>query len=353
MAFKINYGVFRASGSLNQDGQLTVANGSNDLIGSTIFSEGATALNSLRTAGQVKIKNAVAHSFAIGGANGVKLESIASRYGQITVMANNSNNVAIRCGVGDGNGGTPAGKGFMYIYSATPDDVVAWASGDNGILSGSGDIICTGAARMGGNLTVGGNLTAQNTMTLNVTTVRVEDTTAQINSDSGGSWAGTGFAMAEQANSKGARVLLNNVSGKTFQFLDGDGSDDLTLSAKVFRGAATGMTIAGGSGWKPIINSISTDNQNLAFGLNRITAASGDRTLKLATDALAGLQAGDRIRIKFDCVLSEINKYRINSNPGGGTNANHSIDGATEHIVESPYAAVDLVFLGGTNWSIC
>ena len=349
MAYKIQVGAMLASGSLTQTGTLTVSGTNSDITGSVAYSESTFSAASSDCGGSI-VQSGDDNSYALIGSK-VRFAQRGNKSGQLEIM-NASDNISLKMGAGSGDAqeGT-AGKGFVYLYNASNQMHSKYDANDE-ILSGSGTITSNGAVRFAA-LDVKGNLTVESTVTLNTSTVAVKDAHIILNADATGGWpaaAGTVLIFGDDdQNGVGGRLAILNDSdygGKHFSVLDGDGSGQIDLKASHFVGAATG--IPSPSTPQGVLHSVTAkDNgDTLAKGLNYVTATpSGEESLVLSN---SGMSAGDIVKVKFyNSNINTTNKWLIT-----GTAASQTIDGANTLSVQSPWAAVQLVYRGSNEWSI-
>ena len=349
MAYKIQVGQMVASGSLTQTGTLSVSGTSSDITGSFIHSEGTFQAASSDCDGSIQQVGGD-NNYALIGSK-VRFAQRGSETGHIEIL-NASDNISLKMGAGSGDAGEGTqGRGFVYVYNASNAIQAQYDSNDQH-LSGSGTITSNGAVRFD-DLEVMGNLTVESTVTLNVGRVGVKDSSIILNADASGGWpaaAGTVliFGDDDQDGVGGRLALLNDsdYGGKHFSVLDGDASNQIDVKASYFVGAATGIP----SPVTPqgVLHAVTAkDNgDTLAKGLNYVTATpSGEESLVLSN---SGMSAGDIVKVKiYNSAINTTNKWLIT-----GTAASQTIDGANTLSIQSPWAAVQLVYRGSNEWSI-
>jgi hypothetical protein len=154
-------------------------------------------------------------------------------------------------------------------------------------------------------------------------------------------------ALALDFDSLGAAVV--NVANDSIAFLDADNSTTKKESVAdlVSAMAGAGLTATNGvlsSDASPTPTDHNNANGTLAEGMNWSSAVfTAARTWTLP--ASAGSDAGDVVSVKAP---SNAQTYRLTIARAGS----QTIDGETELVLDSPHAAIDLVYVGSDKWVI-
>tara|TARA_B100000123_G_C25497376_1_gene326303 strand:- start:190 stop:615 length:426 start_codon:yes stop_codon:yes gene_type:complete len=97
-----------------------------------------------------------------------------------------------------------------------------------------------------------------------------------------------------------------------------------------------------GNGTSAVANA--DDGDTLAVGVNYFSNHGGAESVSLP--ASAGLTVGESIKIKAGSDCSSTNTLTVNKA------GSQTIDGATSIVLESPFAAVELVYVAADTWRV-
>jgi hypothetical protein len=223
---------------------------------------------------------------------------------------------------------------------ATGAGAFAYESGDTARTSlglGTGDSPSFSGLTVNGDLTVTGSLTYVNT-----TNLAISDALITIGSGSSAFATGYGIEFGAMGDSW--------ASLETAQYdYDTDGSTDNVLSSSL---PIRAENISADSFWGNLVGNVAanvysrTGAATMDVGVNYFTDqnSSVTATLPAATDVIEG----DTVKIKAGDFTGS-GQIRVEVDDAD----NDSIDGSNTYILlQSPYAAVSLVYVGSNNWRV-
>ena len=346
MAYKIQIGAARMSGSLTQEGDLTAAE-SNNLKASEISAstnvilhgdaggEGAFGLKA-QSGASIVAEESIQFNTNLGTRSYMKLD-IDSGDGRLRLRTDDANNRLVA------DMKTNSNKGFISLAAKNSEDILVKV--DGGDLSGSNDLFLAGNLTLAGgssDMTVGGNLTIQGTTSdLNVSEFKTADKVVVFNQGGNGDTSGIQFGRSG-LNDTGAQIKYNHAN-LLFDALDGDGTGNINVSASHYFGASgANLTGISSTDSKVEVNS-RTANQTASLGLNIANCGAASFSVRVISGS--SLSSGDEILIKrVDGHTS--NTLTILAN---GTD---DIDGEDSIVLESPRSAVSLVYNNSGSFKV-
>jgi len=347
MAYKIQVGDARLSGSLTQEGVLDTADGGG-LKGSQISSSTSTIIHG-DSAGEGAIGLGAEKGLSLEAESEVIFSNAAGN--QWLNMDTNSSDGRIRIRTANSDNfilatlETNSNKGKISLASTAASNVLVQV--DGGALSASGDIDLGGNLQLVGgtsDLTINGNLTVQGTNTdLDVSEFKTTDKIVifgETNSNGGGIQFGK-----QGTNDQGARFrYAASLNGGSWEALDGNNDATIiNVSASHYFGAAgTGLTGLSSTDSNYEVNE-RTANATASIGLNVANCGAASFSVRLVSGS--SISGGDEVVIKrVDGHTS--NTLTILAN---GTD---DIDGEDSIVLESPRAAVALVYNNSGSFKI-
>ena len=256
--------------------------------------------------------------------------------------------------------------------------VPLWAAVDNDMLANSAVVVGATSVSLGGTVTAFTGLTgldftaadasiaaslAANTLTiggalstvkiagdlqvvgtlehLNTTELLVEDKTIRIasgstsdaNCDEAGILIGDGGSYGARMFFEQTATIQGQTRANVLKFQNGDGS--------VWRGIAAKRFI--GESCVPVSE---RDNGNsLKVGVNWFADLGGAEAATLPSSVNSSI--GDSIKLKAPSNCSAVNTLTLNTQAG-----DQKIDGADSIVLESPHAAVELVYVAADQWKV-
>ena len=110
--------------------------------------------------------------------------------------------------------------------------------------------------------------------------------------------------------------------------------------------AGTGLTAASGVLAVRLDTASKADGATLAVGMNFMADMGSDGEDTLNLPASSGLSAGDVIHVKAPSDCSSARTVKILRN------GSQTIDGLTQVIIESPFGAVSMVYIGSDQFRL-
>lgn len=393
--------------TLSADGDFTFKDGAHDLniashdgtnglaLGGTIVTSDATELNLLDGSGAGNVVNSKAVIYSSAGqVNGTTLSASSNVsaggtfFGAAIALADASGIAGT--GIDNNSGELQVATAQTLIESITNNSLVLEGNGsikldlqNSGIakfLIGSDDklIVNTSGVTIPGNLTVQGTTTTIDSTTINVSrSFTFEGTASDFETTFG--YGATGapiqditVVLPEYSSSAGAHSVKAAViaAGSTaanyaaaalvtaeeFKILDGSTADSsvsiadtdqmiINDNGTMLQTAMSDLKSYVGSGISETVKDLSGNNTPVA-GVNYY-ASNLTSTQTVTLPASAGMAVGQKVRIKAPSDCSNTVKVVINRD---GTQL---MDGSLESIsLESPFAAVELVYVAANAWRI-
>jgi hypothetical protein len=162
---------------------------------------------------------------------------------------------------------------------------------------------------------------------------------------SGDATIAAGGALTIGANAVEGSMLNNNiVSGLTDIGADIVATDELIISdgGTIRRTDMSRLKTYIGSGQQSVTSGSYSAGMTLSEGINYFGTHGGAITATLPSD----LEVGESVKIKVGSDCSVTNKLTVSGY------ANHTIDGSASIILESPFAAVECVYVVSGSWRV-
>ncbi len=321
MAYKYSRGAFAASGSVTLEEGLNVTGSS------------ALAAVTATTISGTTVQFTTVSASALGGA---AVSNVSAQYlpSWDAGLGRFENSFISRTGFGktivSGALGLEVTGAFSLLGASALQGVTATT------LSASSTLQVGGASTLQ-DLTINGNLTVLGTtISASVANLIIEDKAIVIGDGSTSFGVGYGLLFgsgsSEWATFQTAQADIDGVGGN-----DNILSSSLSIKAPAFAGTLYGSVT-------PTLTERGDAGYTLVNGINYITGTfSATRTWALP----AAPAVGDSVKIKGPSNLSPGGFQLIVSGSGA-----HKIDDETTAVLESPYAAVECVYVATNKWSI-
>ena len=149
-------------------------------------------------------------------------------------------------------------------------------------------------------------------------------------------------------NANGLTEAVVNVAADSFAFVDADDTFTKkdTIADLAAGMAGTGLTATSGQLNARLDTASKADGDTLAVGMNFMADMGSDGEDTLNLPASAGLSAGDVIHVKAPSDCSSARSVKILKN------GSQTIDGLTQVIIESPFGAVSMVYIGSDQFRL-
>ena len=353
MAYKFQLGSAKLKGDLTTDGNIT-ATGTNDIYATNLKTVKKISISGgdVSLSGPELLINDNAGAALYDGTPGNKLAEAKTdgTNGQMKFYHDGNERVSFGA---DGDA-----IGLIVVKNSSGQTKGSLGATISNVTS----LRVGGTANCNGGLTVGGSLEVQGTSaTLSATNVNIEDKIFQINAgaanDAGSN--NTILQFGHEGAATGARVTYKTAGGGKVDRLEmgnGNGTALLDIDAdRVYgNGAALTGTAKSCKGPKYLVRNKLTNNASLQTGINVVkdTPTNG-WTVKLPS--VSGLATGTLVRLKALNTSVSTTHYVKVMYADGETSV--TIDGQNPNAgdgirLESPGAAIDLVYTDTNKWSI-
>jgi hypothetical protein len=349
----VSNGNISGSGLLQAGGQLTVAQLATLNGGLTITTGGATISGSTNTSGSIII-GGNGSLFAltadvsnlqvanIKAKDGTSAGSIANSTGVVTLASTVLTTTDINGGTIDGTtiGATAQSSVKATTLSASSNLQVGTSiTASSGILVNAGGLTVSDGDSSLQKLTVNGDLIVLGTtFSASVGSLLIED--AAIVIGDGSTAFGTGYGINFGSGSNQWATLLtaqDNIDGIAGN--ENILSSSLAIKAPAFAGTFYGTMAS-------TVTQVGDADATLVVGVNYGTTNLASVSKTWTLPASAGLTVGQSIRVKAPAGLTSTRTIII------AAAGSQTIDGETTIVLESDYAAVELVYVNTDTWRV-